>query len=368
MKHAFEELKESKGHLFSDFSAGEITSNFSEDYTEIINQYFRSGLQESEVGQRLFNTKNTFAFVAVGGYGRKELCLHSDIDIIILFQSKVPETAKELAQEIFFPLWDLGLDLGYGIRNIKDCVSLSSNDFEVLTSLMDARFICGDSPLYLSMMEHLQRKVINKKSTALSRWLDDRDKIRMNEFGDASHLLEPNLKEGIGGLRDYHHILWLAKAYFNLRAPRDLEYYGQLSHNEYQELEANLKFIWLVRNLLHLLSGRRNDQLHFDYQEEIAEKMGFKDHDGSLAVEQFLGRLHACMAFVKSLHRSFTNSHLPKRGLGKKGGGTKFVSKGLHLYQGEIYFDSSTAILSDPFLLMAIFEKCSVLGCRLSLE
>ena len=125
-----------------------------------------------------------------------ELCIHSDIDILILFGSKMPVRAKNLSDEIFLPLWDLGLDLGYGIRAIKDCISLSKEDFEVLTSLMDARFICGDSPLFLSMTETLQKKVVSRKAATFGRWLQGQDKIRMAKFGDARYLLEPNLKEG----------------------------------------------------------------------------------------------------------------------------------------------------------------------------
>ena len=179
---------------------------------------------------------------------------------------------------------------------------------------------------------------------------------RYERFGSICSLLEPHLKEGIGGLRDYHHILWLAKVHFGLRDPRDLEYDGKLSYNEYRELRDNLSFIWLVRNHLHLLSGRRNDQLHFEYQEEIARQIGFNDAGETLAVEQFLGKLHACMTNIKFLHRSFICTHLPKKGPRKKGDNPKAVSEGLHLYQGEIYFDSSKAILQKPLLLIDIFD------------
>jgi len=178
---------------------------------------------------------------------------------------------------MFYPLWDLGLELGYGIRSIKDCTRLCKEDFQVLTSMMDARFICGDSPLYLHLIEDLKQKIISKKAVAFCRWLEDFHDIRLEAFGDASHLLEPNLKEGIGGLRDYHHILWIANALFGLRTPRDLEYFGNLSENEYHELREHLEFIWLVRNFLHQLSGRRNDRLSFEYQEQIARNLGFKD-------------------------------------------------------------------------------------------
>ncbi|MFA4915910.1 MAG: [protein-PII] uridylyltransferase [Syntrophales bacterium] len=368
MRSAPEELKESREHLVSQFSNGTVSANFRTSYTEIIDHYFRRSLQESEAGQRLFADKERFAFVAVGGYGREELCLHSDIDIMVLFDAKISAKAKELVDEIFFPLWDLGLDLGYAVRRIKDCMVLSRDDFGVLTSVMNARFLCGDSPAYLALMAGLQKKIIPEKATAFAVWLDDRDKIRMDAFGDASYLLEPQLKEGIGGLRDYHHMLWLAAAFFGLREPKDLEYQGKLSSGEYQELRGHLKFIWLVRNHLHYLSGRRNDRLSFEYQEEIARRVGFKDKDGFLAVEQFMGRLHASMGSLKSLHRAFVRSHISARSGTESRSQRSDVASGIIMYQGEMFFDSSTVILSDHCLLMDIFDHGSRLDCTLSLE
>ncbi len=363
-----QELKESRNHLISLLSEGKVPEILEGDFTEIVDQYFRSGLQESRVGNELFKEKRPLAFVALGGYGRKELCLHSDIDIMILFGRRIPSLAKELTQEILFPLWDLGLDLGYGIRTIKDCLDLSIDDFEFMTSILDARFICGDSPLFLSLMEKFQKKVVSKKAKALSRWLKGQEEIRMATFGDASHLLEPNLKASIGGLRDYHQILWLARVFLNLHTQRDLEYLGTFSYKEYQDLNENLRFILLVRNHLHQISGRKNDQLIFEYQEEIAHRLGFKDRKDYLAVEQFMGELHASMTSLKALHRSFFAGHLLEIQDTKKDIPAQEVSEGLHVYRGELNFNSATSILSNSSLLLEIFEKGSANGSSLSLE
>ncbi len=369
MTAAFEELKESRNRLISLFSRSKATDSFQEDHTEIMDQYFRRSLQDSNTGHRLFKEKAPFAFLAVGGYGRMELSLCSDVDVLILFGTKIPSPAKELAEEIFYPLWDLGIELGYGTRAMRDCMRLCRDDFQVLASMMDSRFICGDSPLYLRLIETLQGKVIAKNAVAFCRWLEDMHEIRMETFGDASHLLEPNLKEGIGGLRDYHHILWIANALFRLRAPRDLEYLGKVSHNEYQELREHLRFIWLVRNHLHQLSGRKNDRLGFEYQEPIAQKLGFQDQDDLLAVEQFMGCLHASMTSIKALNRSFVKTHLRRgRDHMKKVYQASDVTDELHIEDGEIGFDSATAIVSDPLLLMTIFEESSRSGCLLSME
>jgi [protein-PII] uridylyltransferase len=185
---------------------------------------------------------------------------------------------------MLYPLWNAGLELGYGIRSIKESLSLAKEDFEVMTSMMDARFICGDSPLYLSFMDELQKKAIRKKLSAFKRWLNEKGQLRKTIFGDASNLIEPNLKEGAGGLRDYHQILWLARASFDLKVPRDLEYLGRLSHAEYDELNGSVQFIRLIRNHLHFLSGRKKDRLSLDHQSKIAQVLGFKQQDGVLAV------------------------------------------------------------------------------------
>lgn len=358
MQASFEELRASKEHLISQLFTKDGTDAFLEKYTEVMDNYFRMNLQENEAGKNLFRAKKPFALIAVGGYGRSELCLHSDIDIIILFGQSIPSMAKALSEGLFYPLWDLGLDVGHGIRSIKDCLKLCKDDFEVLTSMMGARFICGDSPLYLSLIDALEKKVFPKKAVAFKKWLEERDKIRMETIGDASYLLEPNLKDGIGGLRDYHHMLWLATVFFNLRVPRDLEYLGKLSHNEYHDLKTDLQFIWQARNYLHHLSGRKNDRLHFEYQEKIAELSGFKDENGSLAVEHFLGNLHACMTSVKSIYRSFAMS------LRSKAGGKNLSAGNV----SELNFDSAVDVLSNPFLLMSIFKQNSSSGRPLSME
>lgn len=364
-----DELKNARAELLSRFSSGDVSETFQENYSEIVDHYFRRSVQESQAGSSLFKDKRPFALVALGGYGRRDLCIHSDIDLLVLFDSKVPSSAKNLAEDLFYPLWNLGLDLGHGIRGIKDCLTLASENLEALTALMDARFICGESPLYLTLVERLGKKVLRKTALTFSRWLEEQNQMRMTVFGDASCLLEPNLKEGIGGLRDYHHLLWLAKAFFHLRTPKDLEYSGILSHKEYADLESHLKFIHLVRNHLHLGSARKNDRLTFDYQERIAGALSFKDQDGLLAVEQFLGQLHASMASIKSLHRSFVFTHAPGSRRGDTGSGpSESLAAPFHMDQGEIHFPSATAILADPFLLMDLFVEGVNAGRPLSLE
>ena len=130
--------------------------------------------------------------------------------------------------------------------------------------------------------------------------LIERNHERHIKFGDSSFLLEPNLKEGHGGLRDYHTMLWVAKIKNQLCQPRDLEYYGRMSHGEFERLKNALSFIWGVRNRLHYLCGRKCDQLRFRHQEKLAEIMKFGEKNGQQPVERFLEKLHGHMSFLKN--------------------------------------------------------------------
>ena len=363
-----EVLKKAREDLMSDFLEGKASQSFQEDYSELMDQYFRLMVQESKTGQLLFKKGIPFALIAVGGYGRKELSLHSDIDILILFNKTIPPKAKSLSEEIFFPLWDIGMELGYGVRTVKDCITLSKDDFEVLTSLIDVRFVCGDSPLYLNLTEEFQKKVMKKTASSFVRWLYEQNKVRMKTFGDASHLLEPNLKEGIGGLRDYHHILWMAKAFLNATGPEDLKQSGRLSPGEYNDLKECVGFIHIVRNHLHQLSGRKNDRLNFEYQEKIARRLAYKNQPKFPAVEQFLGRLHSGMETIKTLHRYFISIHVPRHHAAAGYSIPKEISKGINLSNNELSFTSNMTILNQPGKLMEIFEHSCRLGIPLSLE
>jgi [protein-PII] uridylyltransferase len=361
-----QELHESKKNLISLFSSGKVTAAFQELYTEMVDQYFRRSMQESKIGQRLFRDKTPLAFMAVGGYGRRGLCLHSDIDLLILFGRHIPKNADTLVDEILYPLWDIGMDLGYAIRTIGDCISLGQKDFASLASMLDARFLCGNSQLYMDFVERFYDKVISKRKTAFRSWLEEQEENRARTFGSASYLLEPNLKEGIGGLRDYHHILWLSKTLFQLGALKELEKTAKISQEEYNNLVRCVQFILIVRNHLHLIPNRKNDRLGFEYQEEIAKRLGYKNRRDFLAVEQFLGKLHSAMVALHTLRNSFAVSLARKEVPKEKGIDPGLIPGNFRLFGKELSFANEKDALHNPLLLMEIFELSSRLGYPLS--
>ena len=177
-------LKEERDRLIGELLEGNAP-NFLEDQARLIDDYFRQSYEKSVVGPKMGIAKNPYAVVALGGYGRAEQCVYSDVDLLFLFEKKVPKEAEELVREIIYPLWDMGLDVGHATRSIKECISMSRKDFEVLTSILDARFICGMSPLFMKLMDQIRTKFINLKPDKIISWLVETNRERHRHFGDS---------------------------------------------------------------------------------------------------------------------------------------------------------------------------------------
>ncbi|MBW2604509.1 MAG: [protein-PII] uridylyltransferase [Deltaproteobacteria bacterium] len=369
LEPAAERLREKTDQLVSGF-AKKKSPDFIKRYAQVLDDYFFESFESSRVGPEMGMEKNPYAIIALGGYGRKEQFIHSDVDLLFLFEKYVPDKAEVLIQEIVYPLWDIGLEVGHATRSLKECVKLAIDDIEVLTSILDARFVCGMSLLYSSLMEHLRKRFKKRHSTKAIKKLVDISQSRHECFGDSSYLLEPNLKEGQGGLRDYHTMLWIARLKSNLKQFRDLEYYGFLSHDEFQATRQALEFISNVRNCLHHLSGRKCDQLYFEYQIKMADALKFGKKNGQQPVERFLSKLHSQMEFLKQQHLMF----LYELGLFKNVKRSRkalkhTLIKGLEIMEnGMINFVSSEDILRDPNLLIKIFEESATLKIPLSAE
>jgi len=234
---------------------------------------------------------------------------------------------------------------------------------------LDARFICGVSLLYSELMEQILKKVIIKRSDKIINRLIESNLQRHDRFGDSTNLLEPNIKEGQGGLRDYHTMLWIGRIKYNIKQPRDLEYYGCLSYDEFKILSEALSFIWEVRNRLHYIAGRKCDQLYFEYQTELANALNFRKQNGLQPVERFLSKLHSRMEVLKQQYLMFIGeqAYTKKSKLSKKLNPQTQIN-GLEVKRDMLNFVSSEAILDSPDLLIKIFEESARLQVPLSSE
>ena len=344
--------------------------DFLRQHTRLLDDYFRQAFETSMVGPRMDIRKNPYAIIAQGGYGREEQCIHSDVDLLFLFKKKVPNEAEKLVQEIIYPLWDIGLDVGYATRSLKECMALAGKDYEILTPMLDARFVCGWSMLYANLVAELRAKIIQPKSRPIINWLVERNSQRHAQFGDSAYLLEPNLKEGQGGLRDYHTMLWIARIAFNAKQFRDLEYLGLLSHEEFQNLIQSITFVWNVRNRIHYICGRKCDQLHFENQVKLARSLNYKTGNGQAPVEKFMGELHGRMETLKQQHLMFLYElgyEKPRKR--KRKSQKKSDVNGLEVIEwGMLNFIGPEEIMTSPALLMKIFEESARLKIPLCAE
>ena len=368
MKEAIKILEKDRTSLISSFMKGEELGFFRR-YSNILDNYFHRSFEESPVGSAMDIRKNPYAIVALGGYGRGEMCIHSDLDILLLFDKRVPKEAKALIRDIIYPLWDIGFDVSCATRSIKECITLALRNNQVLTSFLDARFICGQSALYTSFTRRMKTKITPQRAKKIVSALVKDSMIRHARYGDSSFLLEPNLKEGRGGLRDYHTILWLARLRSEIKRSKDLKFLGYLSYAGYETLKTDLSFIWKIRNHLHCMAGRRCDQLYFEYQTKLADILHYDSSNGQFPVEKFLGDLHGHMESLKNIYMTFVVEHgyyRKKRSL-KKLSQQSHV-RGIKVKEGMLTFSSSEDIAKSPSLLMKIFEESLRLKMPLSSE
>ncbi len=225
------------------------------------------------------------ALLAIGGYGRGEMNPHSDIDIMFLCKD---ETDRQRSPELLYLLWDAGLDVGYSVRTVKESVSLARQDIKIRTSLLESRLIVGDTGLYDTFFKSMQSEVYFwKTSSFINEKISERNATR-RKYGGSVYLREPNIKEGEGGLRDFHTAFWIAFAHFRISSLDELVSQGIITQGQFAVFLRSRSFLWRIRNEMHYLSGRKNDHLTFDLQEQSAQDFHYRDSAHLLAVERFM--------------------------------------------------------------------------------
>ncbi|WP_187170496.1 [protein-PII] uridylyltransferase [Salidesulfovibrio onnuriiensis] len=269
--------------------------------------YFTDRLGELGHGHDLEGVP--YVLAAVGGYGRSELCPGSDIDLLLLFESRIPEQARDFIRDIVYPLWDLRLDVGHGVRTVADCVSLSREDGKVLSSLLDARPLAGDAAVLGTFTKTFRDKVLHRHTGSFAAWLRGHNLEREARYGDSGGLLEPELKNGLGGLRDAHQVMWLSAVQGRTGTSPFLPH-------ELARLREDVRFLLRVRTALHLQARRKMDRLVFDLQPNIAETLGFLPSEHSpesagRAVEFFLSRLHRAMNRILAMREALFREVYP---------------------------------------------------------
>ncbi|HEX9243580.1 MAG TPA: [protein-PII] uridylyltransferase [Anaeromyxobacter sp.] len=229
------------------------------------------------------------SLLALGGYGRRDLAPFSDVDLLVLHAERGPDAFVKTASERFvYSLWDLKLEVGYGVRDLKACDQLASEDHTARTALLDLRYMAGDRVLF----RELEREELHGLSQAkVEKFLADKlDEMRSrrDRFGDSLYLLEPNVKESEGALRDVHSALWLARVRFKIAGLTEMLSRALLPDRDIREMRRARDFLWRVRNEMHYVAGRKWDQLTFDIQPQVATALGYLDGEKGSGVESFM--------------------------------------------------------------------------------
>ena len=245
------------------------------------------------------------AVTAVGGYGRGTLAPGSDIDLLFLLPYKQTPWGEQVVEYMLYMLWDLGLKVGHATRNIEECIRLSHSDITIRTSILEARHLWGEEPLYQELLERFDRDVVrNTGAEYVQAKLAERDE-RHRKAGESRYLVEPNIKDGKGGLRDLHTLFWIGKYFYRVRSGEELVDKGVFTHDEYNEFRKAEDFLWAVRCHMHFLTGKAEERLHFDIQREVADRLGYTSHPGLSAVERFMKHYFLIAKEVGDLTRIF---------------------------------------------------------------
>jgi [protein-PII] uridylyltransferase len=241
------------------------------------------------------------ALLAVGGYGRGELLPCSDVDVMVLLPQSADAASTAPLERFLTFLWDIGLETGHSVRTIDDCRQEALADLGVATTLFEARLLAGPAALFEAMRRALAPDRLWSSRDFFEAKVAEQSE-RHHRYHDTAYNLEPNVKQGPGGLRDIHTIAWIARRHFGVENLRDLERLGLLAPRELAQLESAQSWLWRVRFALHLASGRREDRLLFDHQIRLARTFGYEDATYTLAVEQFMQRYYRTAMLVAWLN------------------------------------------------------------------
>lgn len=302
------------------------------------------------------DAQSELAVLAVGGYARREMSIYSDVDLLFLHRGNVTPFVKTVTERLQYWMWDAALQVGCATRTIAETIDLAKKDSTVFTAVLNPRLLAGSGVLFhefgVRRRSHLLRdpaKFIKEQRAATNQ--------RHADFGDTLYLLQPNVKDGEGTLRDYHAAYWVMQA--TQQGGRRVEEFlniGLLTQDEVAELVCALDFIWRVRNELHLTAGRKNDQMSFDFQERMATSLGYAEDAGSdLPVERFMRDFYRHARAIRNYSSLVIEQCQARvRGVPRKRK-VKVVERGFRIAAGQLEIPYGRQLRNSPLDLLNAF-------------
>jgi [protein-PII] uridylyltransferase len=304
------------------------------------------------------------AIVAVGGYGRGALAPGSDIDLLFLLPYKQTAWGESVVEYMLYMLWDLGLKVGHATRSVNDCIRLAKSDMTIRTSVLEARYLWGEQKLFDALKTRFAKEVVTGSGMDFVEAKLEERRARHVAAGESRYLVEPNVKDGKGGLRDLHTLFWIAKYLYRVEDTSDLVSAGLLTEDEYRTFSDAEAYLWDVRCHLHYLTGRAEERLSFDVQMEMARRMGFSDDERMRGVERFMKQYFLVAKSVGDLTRIFcaaleAQQKKPWPMLGRIIPGLarrRLDAAGFFTEQGRLSVEGPEVFQNDPVNLLRLFH------------
>ena len=302
------------------------------------------------------------AVMAVGGYGRAEMSPYSDVDLLFLAPQKITGRIESVIESMLYMFWDLHLKVGHSSRTIRDCLRLGKEDYTIRTAMLELRFLAGNQDLAHELRTRLHEELFHNTAREFTEAKLLERAERHTKQGGQRYVVEPNVKEGKGGLRDLQSLFWIAKYVHEVSDTADLVKKGVFTPEEFNQFDEAETFLHAVRNQLHLIAKRPMDQLTFDLQVEVAERLGFIDHTGRRAVEHFMQFyfLHATRVgeltriFLTALEEQHVKSEPALQRLFKR---KRKTVAGFYVHRGRLNIDDPKTFLADKLNILRIFEE-----------
>ncbi|MFH1019533.1 MAG: [protein-PII] uridylyltransferase, partial [Pseudomonadota bacterium] len=305
------------------------------------------------------------SLVALGGYGRKELFPYSDVDLLLLHAPEAEDRLEAVSQALFYPLWDAGLEVGHGVRTTDACLADARQDFFFQVALLDARHLAGSQPLFTTMHQAFHRELISgHRREFLQNMMRHRNE-RHQRYGMHSYQLEPHIKESRGGFRDIQAMIWVSHALFGLQELGGIEEAGLISSQEKEAFAQARDFLIKVRNRLHYLSGRKNDQMFFEYQEEMAKAFRYSDTRGALGVERFMQDIYRHLQTIATTTDLFFEHVDETLGSPRANPAGQTIEPGITVRQDRLHLSGQALIEKRPYLLMRLFAQAGKTGLEI---
>lgn len=313
-------------------------------------------------------TGERFSVLAVGGYGRGLLAPYSDIDLLFLTPYKRASRVEQMVEHMLYLLWDLGLKVGHATRTVDECVRLAKADMTIRTSMLEGRHIWGEAPLSNELRDAFWRDVASDDLAFMTAKLEEREGRHVS-YGDSRYLLEPNVKEGKGGLRDLHALYWIAKHHYKVAEVDELVELGVFTQGERRRFRKASEFLSTVRSHLHHWADRAEERLTFDAQIAIAERIGYHDRHQMRGVERFMKHYYLTAKTVGDLTRILCAALEASQRKPTRFSISRLLQQnrdveGFELLGGRLAVKDDDAFRRDPIEMLRIFN----VGERLDLD